>query len=147
MSDANVLLEIANLRVSFTTPDGIARAVDGLDLLVHAGETWPRCEAMVAPPPQPEPSVEVSSLAAQNDLFANASALKRQGDVPGAIALYEHLLDAFPAGPLAESAAVERMKLIAEANRFDGARAARAYLQQYPRGFARDEAKRLLDGR
>jgi ferric-dicitrate binding protein FerR (iron transport regulator) len=119
----------------------------GDEVLVHAGETWPRCEAMVAAPPQPEPSAEASSLAAQNDLFANASALKRQGDVPGAIALYEHLLDAFPAGPLAESAAVERLKLIGEVNRADGAKAARAYLQRYPRGFARDEAKRLLDGR
>ena len=39
MSASNVLLEIANLRVTFTTAEGTARAVDGLDLVVHAGET------------------------------------------------------------------------------------------------------------
>jgi oligopeptide/dipeptide ABC transporter ATP-binding protein len=34
-----VLLELRDLRVTFTGPDGIARAVDGVDLVVHAGET------------------------------------------------------------------------------------------------------------
>jgi oligopeptide/dipeptide ABC transporter ATP-binding protein len=33
------LLEIADLRVTFATADGVARAVDGVDLVVHAGET------------------------------------------------------------------------------------------------------------
>ena len=33
------LLEIADLRVTFATGDGVARAVDGVDLVVHAGET------------------------------------------------------------------------------------------------------------
>ena len=33
------LLEIADLRVTFTTADGVARAVDGVDLTVGAGET------------------------------------------------------------------------------------------------------------
>jgi oligopeptide/dipeptide ABC transporter ATP-binding protein len=33
------LLEIADLRVTFTTGDGVARAVDGVDLAVAAGET------------------------------------------------------------------------------------------------------------
>jgi oligopeptide/dipeptide ABC transporter ATP-binding protein len=36
---APALLEIANLRVSFATPAGTARAVDGLDLVVRSGET------------------------------------------------------------------------------------------------------------
>ena len=33
------LLEIADLRVTFSTADGVARAVDGVDLVVQAGET------------------------------------------------------------------------------------------------------------
>ena len=33
------LLEIADLRVAFATFDGVARAVDGVDLVVQAGET------------------------------------------------------------------------------------------------------------
>ena len=33
------LLEIADLRVTFSTADGVARAVDGVDLIVQAGET------------------------------------------------------------------------------------------------------------
>ncbi len=33
------LLEIADLRVTFASEDGVARAVDGVDLTVHAGET------------------------------------------------------------------------------------------------------------
>jgi hypothetical protein len=120
----------------------------GEEVLVHAGEKWPAgCEMGTAPAPAPEPLPEASSLAAQNDLFAQASGLKRHGDAPGAIALYEHLIEAWPNGPLAESAAVERMKLVAEENHADGVRAARAYLTRYPRGFAKEEARRLIDGR
>jgi ABC-type dipeptide/oligopeptide/nickel transport system ATPase component len=37
VSDA--LLSIRNLRTWFHTPAGIARAVDGLDLTIHKGET------------------------------------------------------------------------------------------------------------
>jgi hypothetical protein len=119
----------------------------GNEVLLHAGDQWPKsCETAVVAP-APEPAAETSSLAAQNDLFAQAAALKHHGDLPGAIALYEHLLEAWPQGPLAESATVERMKLIAEQNRADGVRAAKAYLSKYPHGFAREEAKKLSDAR
>ena len=33
------LLEVRDLAVRFTGPDGVARAVDGVDLLVGEGET------------------------------------------------------------------------------------------------------------
>ena len=36
---AGALLEIRDLRVTFRAPDGVARAVDGVDLVVRAGET------------------------------------------------------------------------------------------------------------
>jgi hypothetical protein len=131
-----------------TVEEGVvAVRFQGEEVLLRAGEQWPgACEAsaQVSVPSEP---VESSSLAAQNDLFAQASALKRHGDAAGAVALYEHLLEAWPAGPLAESATVERMKVIAELNRVEGAKASRAYLAKYPHGFAREEAKRLLDGR
>jgi hypothetical protein len=120
----------------------------GEEVYVHAGEKWPAgCESAAAAQPSAEPLPEASSLAAQNDLFAQASGLKRQGDAPGAVALYEHLIEAWPNGPLAESAAVERMKLVAEQSRAEGVRAARAYLARYPKGFAREEARRVIDGR
>ena len=58
--------------------------------------------------------------------------------------LLEHLMEAWPDGPLAESAEVERMKLVAGRDPRDGAAAARAYLRHYPRGFARTEASALV---
>jgi hypothetical protein len=115
----------------------------GRELSLRAGERWPReCfepkpaeEAVIAP--------ASSSLGAQNDLFAQAVTLKRSGDTAGAISLFEHLMEAWPSGPLAESAEVERMKLLGATAAPQGAEAARAYLSRYPKGFARAEAEAI----
>lgn len=84
-----------------------------------------------------------SELAQQNALFSEATAARRRGDVATAVALYERLAARHPSSPLAESALVERMRVLATSDRRKGADAARAYLQRYPSGFARSEATEL----
>lgn len=87
-----------------------------------------------------------SRLALQNDLFDDAMRLKRGGDGPGAVAKLERLLGSYPGGPLAESAAVERMRLLVASDRARAAAAARDYLRRHPRGFARAEAEAIAAG-
>jgi len=84
-----------------------------------------------------------SELAQQNALFSEATAARRRGDVATAMALYERLAARHPSSPLAESALVERMRMLAASDRRKGADAARAYLERYPSGFARSEATEL----
>lgn len=132
----------------------------GLETRVSAGEHWPSCpvpsvlarpiESTPAPSAKPSvtPSVEPvpsasSRLAVQNDLFDEGMRLKRAGDVAGALVRFETLTNAYPAGPLTESATVERMRLLAATDKSRGVAAARAYLRAYPHGFARREAEAL----
>jgi hypothetical protein len=91
-------------------------------------------------PPSPSPE---SSLAEQNDLFDTAMRGKRAGRTAEALARLERLRARYPAGPLAETAEVERMRLLTGAAK---ARAARDYLERWPRGFARAEAETLAGG-
>jgi hypothetical protein len=104
---------------------------------------------MAATPPAPAPTAPsapvtpASELAAQNRAFAAAMSKKRGGDVAGAVAAFDALLVAWPDGPLAESAEVERMRLLAGAGDARARDAARAYLAKRPAGFARSEAATL----
>jgi hypothetical protein len=50
----------------------------------------------------------------------------------------------YPASPLAESAAVQRMNLLAASDPARVKVAARQYLARYPQGYARTEAEGLL---
>jgi ferric-dicitrate binding protein FerR (iron transport regulator) len=95
-----------------------------------------------APPPEP-PRAAPSDLSEQNRLFAEAMAAKRRGDAPGALSALDRLVTGYPRGPLAESAYVERMRVLASADRRRAAEAARTYLSRYPKGYARDEARAL----
>jgi hypothetical protein len=87
-----------------------------------------------------------SSLAAQNDLFALGTAARSEGNLERAIELYTHLIEAWPHGPLSESATVERLRLQVRQGGIDSAGAARTYLERYPNGFARNEAQSVIDG-
>jgi ferric-dicitrate binding protein FerR (iron transport regulator) len=89
------------------------------------------------------PSPPGSDLAAQNALFAQASTARRNGDRATALATYDRFLEQYPGSQLAESAYVERMRLLAASDPRRGAAAARAYLARYPRGFASAEATDL----
>jgi hypothetical protein len=100
--------------------------------------------AMAAPVPATAPQSS-SALAAQNDLFAAAVRARNQGRPADGVRLFDKLVDAYPGSPLVESALVQRMKLLASAAPAAGVRAAADYLERFPTGFARADAKRLLD--
>jgi TolA-binding protein len=86
-----------------------------------------------------------SELAQQNDSFAQAVALRRQGNVSGALRAFRSFMTRFPSSPLVENAWVERIRLLASI-RDPGARLeAQRYLARYPRGFAANEAKLLAE--
>lgn len=103
----------------------------------------PQASAPSTPPVAPAPAAETSQLAAQTAIFADATAARRRGESVRAIERYEELARKYPASALAESALVERMRLLAMRDEHAGAEAARDYLVRYPHGFARDEATRL----
>jgi hypothetical protein len=86
----------------------------------------------------------VSSLTDQNDLFAEALTAKRQGDVWGAVGAFERLNARFPGSPLAESAAVERLRLLRDASPSRARVAAQQYIARYPSGYARAEADAIV---
>jgi hypothetical protein len=82
-----------------------------------------------------------SDLAEQNDVFAEATTKKRNGDRAGAVASYERFLARWPGSALAETAAIERMRLLDGTSKRD---AAKAYLVRWPGGSARVEAENIL---
>jgi ferric-dicitrate binding protein FerR (iron transport regulator) len=126
----------------------------GVEKRVAAGEQWPGdCIAPVeisAPaPPSVAPAAPasvVSSLGEQNDLFAEAILAKHRGESQTALTTFDRFLTAYPASPLAQSAAVERMRLLRAAQSPRAVGAARQYLARYPSGFASAEAEALLAG-
>jgi ferric-dicitrate binding protein FerR (iron transport regulator) len=106
------------------------------------------------PPPAPvhkgggaadNPHEGASALTHQNDLFAEAVALRRRGDLSAALRVYQQVIRQYPSSPLAENAAVERLRLLNQAQPAAARAEARGYLKRYPRGFAVEEAKRLVE--
>jgi hypothetical protein len=132
---------------------------DGQEVRVGAGEQWPSgCTQTASLAPAvaargstgtgmtraaPTPS-SASMLGVQNDVFAEAVAAKSNGDTAGAIAGFDRFLARYPRSPLAESAAVERMRLLRTTDPAQAEAAAKAYLARYPRGFAHAEAQAIL---
>jgi ferric-dicitrate binding protein FerR (iron transport regulator) len=136
----------------------VVRAAEG-ETRVAAGESWPRgCGSadpaasprLVARGPSPtvdrerHPVVDpASTLAAQNDAYQRALAAKRRGATDEALAGFDRLLSLYPAGPLAESATVEKMRLLSSRDRASASAVAKRYLAAYPAGFARAEAEAI----
>jgi outer membrane protein assembly factor BamD (BamD/ComL family) len=88
-----------------------------------------------------------SSLAAENRLLQAAMAARQKGDARRAADLAADLVAHYPASPLVEEARVERIRALLGAGGPVAAQAeARAYLADYPRGFARAEATRIVAG-
>jgi hypothetical protein len=151
-------------RTSVEVETGTAIVRDGArEERVEAGGRWPsnckatetaaseasrpaarssRDRASTHPAPPPEPS----ELRAQTQLFGEGVLAKRRGDTRGAVARFDEYLAAYPDSALAESAAVNRMELMARLDPARAADAARAYLLRYPRGFARDDAASIARG-
>jgi ferric-dicitrate binding protein FerR (iron transport regulator) len=82
-----------------------------------AAEVAPRAGGVQALPPQPgpvaPPAAPGSSLAEQNNLFQAALAAERQEQTDVALRKLDELLARFGNGPLAESARVERARIVA----------------------------------
>ena len=98
-------------------------------------------------PAEPSSSDKSSSLAVENRLLQAAMAARQQGDVQRAVQLAGELVTRFPASPLVEEARVERMRALVSGGNVAAATAeARSYLNDYPQGFARQEASRILAG-
>lgn len=143
-------------------------SVDGVE--VQAGESWPRCAvtttappepvkdvpspAVVRPapvgvsvkkstPPPPAPLKEEDRLARQNELYQQAVALQRQGDVTGAVKKLEAVL-ADQRSPLAETALAQKMRWLSVMDRAAAREVARDYLQRFPMGFGRADAETLV---
>lgn len=143
----------------------------GVESLVAAGETWPRCrepssavapnappppasDGNAAPPPVPHPAVvhrppapaasAGTPLAEQNELYREAMRLKQEGRPAAAIATLDRLVERYPHGPLSESARLQRMRILATTERARAATAAKDYLERHPDGFGRTEAEALL---
>jgi hypothetical protein len=86
-----------------------------------------------------------SELAAQNDMFAAAVHAKRRGQGSQAVRIFERLTREYPSSPLAESAVVQRMKLLSVIDSVAARHAAVEYLAHYPTGFARVDAHHIID--
>lgn len=100
--------------------------------------------SVVEAPSSAKDAVADSSLNEQNDLYAAATAARKQGDGARALALYDRLLERFPRSPLAESANVERIRLLKRLSPERAEADARRHLARYPDGFASAELKGLL---
>jgi outer membrane protein assembly factor BamD (BamD/ComL family) len=87
-----------------------------------------------------------SNLADQNDAFAEALALKHSGQDEAAVGAFERFASRYPTSNLAESAAVERMKILLVDDHAKGVAAAAQYLRRYPSGFARADATAAVAG-
>jgi hypothetical protein len=111
----------------------------------RAVEVVPRAED--ASTPAVEPAVPDSTLGQENQLFREAAEAARAGDVDRALARLDQLVLEYPTSPLTQTAIVRRFRLLAKAGRAqDARREAARYLEQYPTGFAVNEARDLVAG-
>jgi len=106
----------------------------------------PRPAAPADAPPEPPARLAPPNRGLQpiNDLFAEAMDAKSKGDKARALSALQRLETLYPASPLAESATVERMKLLSSTNPKAAAAVAKRYLAHYPDGFARDVAEGIV---
>ena len=93
--------------------------------------------------PRREPAASV--LEAQNDLFVSAVRARRAGKSSLALGLLDRFIHDYPDASLFESALVQKMRLLAATSDLsDAAALAHQYLERFPDGFARDEARTLI---
>jgi TolA-binding protein len=152
----------ARSRLAVTEGVVEVRRGGGMAALVRAGQHWPvDCDGngatALAGQPEHEPAparaqnaaatksaaAPASPLARANDLFAEGVALRRRGDVSGALRAYQDVMTRFPTSPLSENALVERMRLLSTVSSVKARGEAQRYLSRYPAGFAVEEARQL----
>jgi len=101
-----------------------------------------QARAVAAPNPR---VVRPGTLAEENSLFQSAVDARNQGDDRGEAEHLAALLSRYPGSQLAGEARLERMRALQRTGRSaEAAREARRYLAEYPDGFAREEARRLV---
>jgi hypothetical protein len=87
----------------------------------------------------------LSTLASENALLSEAMKVRRDGQIDRALALVDAFVARYPRSPLMETARVERLGLLEQAGSMARlGREAACYLADYPRGYARPEATRML---
>lgn len=93
----------------------------------------------------PSGARESGQLRQQNLRFARAMHLKKSGAEPEALRVLEQLIRRYPGSPLMQELRVERLRLLRKLGRTTQAEAAaRGYLRDFPRGYARFEAQQIL---
>ena len=86
-----------------------------------------------------------STLGAENALLSEAMRLRRSGQGERAITVVDAFLSRYPGSPLTETARVERLRALEDTGAMDRLeREAQRYLTDYPLGYARQEAGRML---
>jgi hypothetical protein len=129
----------------------------GIEARVAIGESWPggcprvattNVVASVRPAVEAAPvtPTHASSLADQNDLYAVAESARHRGDLGGALVALDRFLAVYPSSPLAESATVERLRVLQTMGSGRAPGAARDYLARYPGGFAHAEVEAIASG-
>jgi hypothetical protein len=97
---------------------------------------------LITPAPR---SARPGTLAEENELFQNAVDARNGGDDRAEADRLAALLNRYPRSQLAGEARVERMRALQRSGQAsDAAREARRYLAEYPEGYARDEARRIV---
>lgn len=113
--------------------------------LAHANVASPSVEGVADTAATDSTSTtHASTLALENDAFADAVALRREHRTGEALAAFERFVAEHPRSLLVESARIEAMRLLRDADRTRAESMARDYLRQYPDGVARREAEDLL---
>src|SRR6266700_2046877 len=92
---------------------GSVGAAPGTEPVAEAASQAPPAPATEVAAPVAPATFTRSELAAQNDMFALAVHAKRRGQGSQAVRIFERLVREYPNSPLAESAVVQRMKLLA----------------------------------
>ena len=96
-------------------------------------------------PPSLQSGSPRSTLAAENALLSEAAKARREGQDDRALALLDVFVARHPGSPLMETARVERLRILEATGATERlGREAERYLADYPRGYARDEANRML---
>jgi hypothetical protein len=128
---------------------------------LHAGASWPppcatpRAPTVSAPPPVVEPAhvglptapptpLPSSRLAEENRRFGEVLQARQQGETARALELLEGLRRDFPRGHLQEDVAAEELRLLAGTDPLRAQQAARAYLERFPKGYARALAEEVV---
>jgi hypothetical protein len=130
---------------------------------ITSGQTWSSAAATAARGFESEPhpaaiarraaravtatahTLRPGTLAEENSLFQNAVDARNHGDDRTEADHLGALLNRFPGSQLAGEARVERMRALQRTGQaVEAAREARRYLAEYPDGFARDEARRIV---